>query len=70
MQRRDRWIEIERWDGEVLVGDLVYVSEPTEEVLYDMVSTNRPERYRDRWIGFHVFSLPFDEIASVRLPVA
>jgi hypothetical protein len=55
MQRRDRWVEIERWDG-------------ATEVLYDVIQTNRPERYPDRWIGFHVYALTFDDIAAVRVP--
>jgi hypothetical protein len=45
----------------------VFVSEENQEVLYDLVSSNRPELYHDRWVGFHVFSLPLDQIVSVTL---
>ena len=60
----DEVIEIECHDGETLVADLVYLSVAGEEVLFDLVETNRPERYADRWIGFHVYSLPFAAIKT------
>jgi hypothetical protein len=64
---RDRVLEIESVDGEVLIGDVVFVSAGTEEVVYDMLETNRPDRYPDKWIGFEVFALPFDQIAAFRI---
>jgi hypothetical protein len=62
----DTWVEIECYDGEVLVADLIHIATSTEEVLYDLVRSNRPQRYTDRWIGFHAYSLAFEEISAVR----
>jgi hypothetical protein len=61
----DRTVSLLCANGELIVGDIVFVSEENREVLYDLVSSSRPELYGDRWIGFHVFSLPLNEIVSV-----
>jgi hypothetical protein len=66
-QAYDRTVSLLCADGELIVGDIVFVSEENQEVLYDLVSSNRPELYHDRWVGFHVFSLPLDQIVSVTL---
>jgi hypothetical protein len=66
-QAYDCTVNLLRTDGELIVGDIVFVSDENQEVLYDLVRSSRPELYGDRWIGFHVFSLPLDEIVSVSL---
>jgi hypothetical protein len=67
LQLRDRPVEIECKDGEVIMGDLVYVCEHDREVFFDLEYSNRASRYGDRWIGFHVYGLSFDDITDVRL---
>ena len=64
-QAYDRTVSLLRTDGELIVGDIVFVSDEKQEVLYDLVRSSRPERYSDRWIGFHVFSLPLDDIVAI-----
>lgn len=66
-QAYDRTVNLLCADGELIVGDIVFVSDDNQEVLYDLVSSNRPELYADRWVGFHVFSLPLDQIVFVSL---
>jgi hypothetical protein len=53
-------------DGEIIVGELHSVSEDETDVSFDLVSSNRQERYQV--FGDCAFRLAFDEIDSVTLP--
>ena len=44
---------------------VVFVSESERDVIYDLISTNRGDRYSGR-TGGEAYSTPFDDIESVR----
>jgi hypothetical protein len=48
-------------DGEVIVADVLLVSEEDQDIIFDVVSTNRPDASR---IGAACL-LPFSEVSSV-----
>lgn len=53
-------------DGEIIVGKLHSVSEEETDVIYDLISSNRQDRYQS--FGNCAFRLTFDEIEFVTLP--
>lgn len=50
-------------DGEVIVGRILFVSDEDRDVIYDLVSSNRMDRYRS--LRDCAYRLTFDEIDSV-----
>jgi hypothetical protein len=44
-ENQDREVEIRCTDGEVMQVKVLLVSESECDVIYDLISTNRPERY-------------------------
>jgi len=58
-------VEIRCADGEVMEVAVVFVSESERDVIYDLISTNRGDRYSGR-TGGEAYSTPFDDIESVR----
>jgi hypothetical protein len=61
-------VELRCADDEVMEVAVVFVSESERDVIYDLISTNRRERYSGR-TGGEAYSTPFDEIDSIS-PVA
>jgi hypothetical protein len=59
-------LEIRCTDGEVMKVAVVFVSEAEGDVIYDLISTNRQERYSGR-TGGEAYSTPFREIDSLQL---
>ena len=59
-------IQLHCRDGEVIVGRLHSVSESEMDVIYDLISSNRPARYQS--FGDCAFRLAFEEIEFVTLP--
>ena len=53
-------------DGEIILGKLQSVSEEEMDVIYDLISSNRQDRYRS--FGNCAFRLTFDEVEFVTLP--
>ena len=53
-------------DGEIILGTLHSVSEEEMDVIYDLISSNRQDRYQS--FGNCAFRLTFDEIEFVTLP--
>lgn len=53
-------------DGEVLIGRLRFVSDDEQDVIFDLVSSNRMSRYES--FGECAYTLPFSEIDFVTLP--
>ena len=58
-------VEIRCADGEAMEVDVVFVSESERDVIYDLISTNKGDRYSGR-TGGEAYSTRFDEIESVR----
>jgi hypothetical protein len=59
-------VELVCTDAEVVHARIISVSEEQKDVVYDLVSSNIPQRYCDRK-GNEAFLTPFEEIDSVRL---
>ena len=59
-------MEIRCADGEVMQIHVVFISESERDVIYDLISTNREDRYSGR-SGGEAYSTPFNEIDSVRV---
>jgi hypothetical protein len=53
-------------DGEVIVGRIHFVSDEDRDVIYDLVSSNRMDRYSSP--EGSAYCLTFDEIESVSMP--
>ena len=53
-------------DGAVILADVLFVSESERDVIYELVSSNRPERYV-KFAGGEAWSTPIDEIDFIRL---
>jgi hypothetical protein len=64
--RIDESVQFHCRDGEVIVGKVHFVSEDERDVIYDLISSNRPTRYRS--FDNCAFRLAFDEIEFVTLP--
>ena len=62
----DQSIQLHCKDGEVIVGKVHFVSEDERDVIYDLISSNRPTQYQS--FGSCAFRLAFDEIEFVSLP--
>ena len=53
-------------DGEIVVGFVHFVSDEERDVVYDLISSNRMNRYQS---GANcAYSIPFEEIDFVTLP--
>lgn len=59
-------MEIRCADGEVMQVHVVFVSESEGDVIYDLISSNKEDRYSGR-SGGEAYSTPFNEIDSVRV---
>gem|GEM_PF-3651762 len=64
----DKLLAIERTDGEKLLADIVFVSDATREILFEVVSSTQSARYADSWIGYWFCSIPFDDVAGIAMP--
>lgn len=60
----DKVIRITAKDGEVLVVRLILVGEEEGDIIYDLMGTNRPDKY-ERLDVQPAFSLPFRAIERV-----
>jgi hypothetical protein len=58
-------LEIHCKDGEVMEIKIISVSESERDVVYDLVSTNRPERYIGQNTKATSYLTTFDEIDTV-----
>lgn len=64
--RIDRKVQLHCKDGEVVVGTLHFVSEDEQDVIYDLIQSNRMPRYQS--FGNSAYRLAFEEIDFVTLP--
>lgn len=63
-ESRNRIVKISCSDGEVFLGKVLVVSDEDEDVVYDLVSTNRPEQY-DRFGRDCAYRVKLEDILSV-----
>lgn len=61
----DKQVRITAADGEVLVVKLILVSEEEEDIIYDLISTNRPDKY-ERLEVRPAYALPFYAIKWIQ----
>lgn len=61
----DGKVQLHCKDGEIVVGIVHFVSEE-EDVIYDLISSNRMARYKS--FGNSAYRLAFEEIDFVTLP--
>ena len=66
--RVDRTVRFHCKDGETIVGTVHFVSEKEQDVIYDLISSDRSERYESFADSAH--QLTFDEIDHVSIPDA
>jgi hypothetical protein len=52
-------------DGEIVQASVRWVSDEDNDLIHDLVSSNMPERYRDR--ENCAYLTPFEQIESVRV---
>lgn len=64
--RIDRNVQFHCKDGEIVVGTLHFVSEEEQDVIYDLVSSNRMARCQSH--GNSAYRLTFEEIDFITLP--
>jgi len=64
--RIEQTVPIRCKNGEDVVGKVHFVSEEERDVIYDLISSNRMERYES--FGNSAIRLTFDEIDFVTLP--
>ena len=64
--RIDRLVRIDCIDGEVLVAKILLVAEQEEEIIFDLVSTNRQDKYQ-KLDKQPAYLLRFKHIASVEV---
>ena len=64
--RIDRVVQFRCKDGEVIAGTVHFVSEEEQDVIYDLISSNRMSRYES--FGNSAYRLTFEEIDSVTVP--
>ena len=64
--RIDQKVKFHCKDGEVVVGTLHFVSEEDEDVIYDLISSDRLTPYQSH--GDCAYRLAFDEIDFVTFP--
>jgi hypothetical protein len=60
----DRVAKIHTLDGEVIVAKILFVSESEEDVIYDLVSTNRESQY-EKLDQQPAYRIRFQEISAV-----
>jgi hypothetical protein len=60
----DRVAKIHTLDGEVIVAKILFVSESEEDVIYDLVSTNRESQY-EKLDQQPAYRIRFEEISAV-----
>ena len=51
-------------DGEVIVAEILWVSEEHQDMIYDVVTSSRPETYRSTGEKA-AYLIPFSEVRSV-----
>src|SRR6202034_2768435 len=59
----DRVAKIHTLDGEVIVAKILFVSESEEDVIYDLVSTNRESQY-EKLDQQPAYRIRFEEISA------
>jgi hypothetical protein len=64
----DKLLTIERTDGEIVLADIVFISDATSEILFEVVSSTCRDQYADSWIGYWFCSIPFDDVVGIRTP--
>ena len=62
-----RQVIIRCTDGEVIVAEINSVGEEAEEVIYDVIYSNRPDDFRDAG-NYPAYSIRFSDVASVEVP--
>jgi small nuclear ribonucleoprotein (snRNP)-like protein len=62
----DKRVVLHCTDGEVITAEIVSVSDEHEDVIYDIVSSNRPEVYQ-AMEGKPAFVIPFADISFVEV---
>ncbi len=62
--RIDRVVRIDCIDGEVLFAKPLVVTEEDEDIIFDLISTNRPDKYEKLDIQ-PAYMLRFEHIAHV-----
>jgi hypothetical protein len=60
----DKFTKITCFDGEVIVAKILFVSETEEDVIYDLVSTNRESQY-EKHDGQPAYRIAFKDIEFV-----
>jgi hypothetical protein len=60
-------LEIHCKDGEVMEIKIISVSESERDVVYDLISTSRPDRYTGQNTTSTSYLTTFDEIETVTL---
>ena len=60
----DKYVVIHIEDGEVIVAAVHFVSDEDQDVIYDVISSNRPERYRDD-TSKPAYLMPFAKIEFI-----
>jgi hypothetical protein len=64
----DKLLAIKRTDGEIVLADIVFVSDATSEILFEVVSSTHGARYADSWLGYWFCSIPFDDVVGICEP--
>ena len=64
--RVDRTVQFHCKDGEIFVGTVQFVSDEEQDVIYDVITSNRMARYQQ--FGESVWRVLFDEIDFVTSP--
>jgi hypothetical protein len=59
-------VELVCTDGEIVQAHVISVSEEERDVIYDLISSNLSDRYRDRPSNA-AYLTPFDQIDNIRL---
>jgi hypothetical protein len=59
-----RIVEIYCKDGQIIQARVLFVSEPFRDVTYDLISTNRPDRYQAHGAGA-AWNVSFDDIQAI-----
>jgi len=60
----NRLVRIRTYDGEVMIARVRFVSEPNQDLIYDLVSTTRESQY-EKLDEQPAYLIPFKDIGSV-----
>ena len=60
----NRLVRIRTYDGEVMIARVRFVSEPNQDLIYDLVSTTRQSQY-EKLDEQPAYVIPFKDIESV-----